>query len=161
MPQINVDLPLPAQPSRPSASISTARWSSRIRSSIPCWCCCARVRPVVQAAGPAASRQGGIQGIRHRVHLAGCRAPALQPQAAAVSQRERSRGRQIYLATGADERLARRVAAHLGIFAGVLGSDGATNLPEQKSSRLRGLGSGAFDYIGNDTPDLPLLAHAS
>ena len=72
-------------------------------------------------------------------------------------------GRPLYLATGADVVLARRVAAHLGIFSGVLGSDGATNLTGNK--KLDGLrthlGSAAFDYIGNDTPDLPLLAHAT
>jgi len=76
---------------------------------------------------------------------------------------EHARGRPIYLATGADIRLARRVADHLGIFAGVLGSDGATNLTgRNKLETLRAhLPSGAFDYIGNDTPDLPLLAHSS
>jgi 4-hydroxybenzoate polyprenyltransferase/phosphoserine phosphatase len=75
---------------------------------------------------------------------------------------ERALGRPIFLATGADVRLANRVAAHLGIFTGVLGSDGATSLTgEKKLDRLRDrLGAGAFDYIGNDTPDLPLLAHA-
>ena len=77
-------------------------------------------------------------------------------------QHERAQGRPIFLATGADVRLANRVAAHLGIFTGVLGSDGATNLTgEKKLDRLRDrLGAGEFDYIGNDTPDLPLLAHA-
>lgn len=76
---------------------------------------------------------------------------------------ERARGREIYLATGADERLARRVADHLGIFTDVLGSDGATNLTGNK--KLNGLkarlDSSAFDYVGNDTPDLPLLAQAT
>jgi phosphoserine phosphatase len=78
-------------------------------------------------------------------------------------QQERAQGRTIYLATGADLRLARRVAAHLGIFTGVLGSDGTTNLTGNKKllSLRHCLGSGAFDYIGNDTPDLPLLAHAN
>ena len=76
---------------------------------------------------------------------------------------ERMRGRAIYLATGADERLAERVAGHLGIFTGVLGSDGATNLTgNRKLDSLRSrLGAGEFDYIGNDTPDLPLLARAT
>jgi 4-hydroxybenzoate polyprenyltransferase len=78
-------------------------------------------------------------------------------------QQERAKGRQIYLATGADIALANRVAAHLGIFTGVLGSDGATNLTgNKKLLSLRSLlGSSAFDYIGNDTPDLPLLAQAT
>ena len=78
-------------------------------------------------------------------------------------QQEHRNGRQIFLATGADVRLAERVAAHLGIFTGVLGSDGATNLTgSRKLAALRSrLGSGPFDYIGNATPDLPLLAVAS
>ena len=37
-------------------------------------------------------------------------------------------GREIYLATGADHLLAERVAAHLGLFTGVLASDGTLNL---------------------------------
>lgn len=76
---------------------------------------------------------------------------------------ERARGRAIYLATGADTRLAERVAAHLGLFTGVLGSDGSTNLTgNRKLDRLRNqLGNLPFDYIGNDVPDLPLLASAT
>lgn len=77
-------------------------------------------------------------------------------------------GRPIYLATGADVRIARRVAAHLGIFTDVLGSDGATNLTgTKKLAALRSrlavaeLDATHFDYVGNDTPDLPLLACAN
>lgn len=78
-------------------------------------------------------------------------------------QEGHARGRAIYLATGADHRLAERVAAHLGIFAGVLGSDAASNLTGgRKLDRLRReLGDRPFDYIGNDVPDLPLLALAT
>lgn len=77
-------------------------------------------------------------------------------------QQEHAQGRPIYLATGADVRLAERVADYLGIFTGVLGSDGATNLTgHKKLDRLRRrLESESFDYIGNDVPDLPLLAQA-
>lgn len=76
---------------------------------------------------------------------------------------ERARGRALYLATGADVRLARRVAEHVGVFAGVLGSDGAINLTgKSKLDALRScIGTGEFDYVGNDTPDLPLLEHAT
>jgi 4-hydroxybenzoate polyprenyltransferase/phosphoserine phosphatase len=72
-------------------------------------------------------------------------------------------GRPLYLATGADVALARRVSDHLGIFNGVLGSDGATNLTgNKKLDGLRSrLGPGAFDYVGNATPDLPLLTVAT
>ena len=78
-------------------------------------------------------------------------------------QEQKARGRSIYLATGADERLAQRVAAHLGIFSGVLASDGAINLTSTKKlARLRSeFGDAAYDYIGNDVPDLPLIAHAA
>ena len=76
---------------------------------------------------------------------------------------EKARGRDLYLVTGADAGLAQRVAAHLGIFTGVLASDGTVNLTgNRKLDRLRGqLGDGSFDYIGNDVPDLLLLAHAT
>jgi len=78
-------------------------------------------------------------------------------------QAQHALGRPLYLATGADQRLAERVAAHLGLFAGVLGSDGSINLTGmRKLDRLRAqLGADAFDYIGNDTPDLALLAHSA
>jgi 4-hydroxybenzoate polyprenyltransferase len=78
-------------------------------------------------------------------------------------QQERAQGRDLYLATGADLSIARRVAAHLGIFAGVLGSDGATNLTgSKKLESLRShLNSADFAYIGNARPDLPLLAASS
>ncbi len=78
-------------------------------------------------------------------------------------EKERGQGRAIYLTTGADLRLANRVAEYLGIFAGVLGSDRTTNLTgSKKLNSLRSLlKSDAFDYIGNARPDLPLLAHAA
>jgi len=78
-------------------------------------------------------------------------------------QEEQTRGRALYLVTGADVRLAQQVAAHFGIFAGVLGSDGKVNLTgTHKLGRLRTqFGGKDYAYIGNDTPDLPLLAHAA
>lgn len=75
---------------------------------------------------------------------------------------ESAAGRRLYLATGADGRLAHRIAAHLGIFADVLASDGATNLTGRKKLALlenRFSGEG-FDYIGNGAPDVPLLEGA-
>jgi 4-hydroxybenzoate polyprenyltransferase len=75
-------------------------------------------------------------------------------------QAERRAGREIYLTTGADGALAERVAAHLGIFAGVLASDSVTNLTSgKKLARLKDR-FGEFDYIGNSRADLPLLAGA-
>jgi 4-hydroxybenzoate polyprenyltransferase len=78
-------------------------------------------------------------------------------------QHEHTCGREIYLTTGADSRLALRVADHLGIFAGVLGSDGATNLTgiNKLESLQTRFGAGEFAYVGNDMPDLPVIAAAA
>ena len=78
-------------------------------------------------------------------------------------QKEHSQGREIYLTTGADARLAQRVADHLGVFREVLASDGTHNLTgTRKLASLRDrFGAGEFVYIGNDTPDLPVMAGAA
>ena len=68
-------------------------------------------------------------------------------------------GREIYLATAADRELAERIAAYLGIFAGVLASDGATNLAGgNKLAAFRAKFGENFCYIGNARPDVELLA---
>jgi 4-hydroxybenzoate polyprenyltransferase len=75
-------------------------------------------------------------------------------------QVEKRQERALYLTTGADSVLAQRVAAHVGLFDGVLSSDGATNLTrENKLISLRSR-FGEFDYIGNSRADLPLLENA-
>ena len=69
-------------------------------------------------------------------------------------------GREIYLATGADTLLAERVAAHLGIFAGVMASDGMVNLTgHNKLAAFQERFPEGFCYIGNARPDVPLLTH--
>jgi 4-hydroxybenzoate polyprenyltransferase len=74
-------------------------------------------------------------------------------------RQEAGRGRAIYLATAADGALAERVAAHLGIFAGVLASDGATNLAGgNKLAAFRRQFGEQFCYIGNARPDAEVLA---
>ena len=75
---------------------------------------------------------------------------------------EHAAGRKLYLATGADHVLARRVANHIGIFEDVMASDGAVNLTgKNKLQHLEErFASGGFDYIGNALPDLPLLKSA-
>ena len=68
--------------------------------------------------------------------------------------------RAIYLATGADTLLAERVAAHLGIFSGVLASDGSVNLTgHTKLAAFQARFPEGFCYIGNARPDVPLLTH--
>jgi 4-hydroxybenzoate polyprenyltransferase/phosphoserine phosphatase len=75
-------------------------------------------------------------------------------------QAQRRDGRSIYLTTGADGALARRVAAHLGIFDAVFATDSVTNLTGVRKLRLLTGRLRAFDYIGNSRTDLPLLAAA-
>ena len=68
-------------------------------------------------------------------------------------------GRAIYLATAADRALAVRVAEHLGIFAGVLASEGGTNLAGgNKLAAFQKQFGERFCYIGNARPDAELLA---
>ncbi len=75
---------------------------------------------------------------------------------------EHSRGRRLLLATGADGRVAEQIAAHLGMFDGILASDGQTNVTgNHKLAGLRArFAESGFDYIGNARADLPLLQHA-
>ena len=71
---------------------------------------------------------------------------------------EHGQGRAIYLATAADRTLAERVAAYLGIFSGVLASDGEINLAgKNKLEAFRERFGERFCYIGNAKPDVPLL----
>jgi 4-hydroxybenzoate polyprenyltransferase len=77
-------------------------------------------------------------------------------------RQQHAAGREIYLATGADHLLAERVAAHLGLFTGILASDGAVNLtgPNKLAAFQQRFPAG-FSYIGNARPDLPLLTHCT
>jgi 4-hydroxybenzoate polyprenyltransferase len=69
----------------------------------------------------------------------------------------RSEGRNLVLATAADEIHARAIATHLGIFSDVLASDGRRNLSgSDKATRLtERFGARQFDYLGNDWVDVP------
>lgn len=68
---------------------------------------------------------------------------------------ERRRGRRLVLATAADERVARSVAAHLGAFDEVLASDGRVNLKDGAKARalVERFGEGGFDYVGDGVAD--------
>lgn len=72
-------------------------------------------------------------------------------------------GRQVWLATAAERSLAEQVAAHLGLFSGVLASDGQHNLKgANKLAAIREhAGSGGFVYCGNGPEDVRIFAAAS
>jgi 4-hydroxybenzoate polyprenyltransferase/phosphoserine phosphatase len=75
-------------------------------------------------------------------------------------EQQRASGRPLYLATAADADTANRIAAHLGLFTGVLASDGQLNLAgENKLAAFQSRFGDNFSYIGNALPDLPLLQH--
>jgi 4-hydroxybenzoate polyprenyltransferase len=75
-------------------------------------------------------------------------------------EQQRAIGRPLYLATAADAVTANRIATHLGIFTGVLASDGKLNLAgKNKLAAFQSRFGDNFSYIGNALPDLPLLQH--
>lgn len=68
---------------------------------------------------------------------------------------EKSSGRKLILATASDLQMALPIAAHVGLFDEVLGSDGKTNL--RSENKLKALtakfGPRGFDYAGNSDAD--------
>jgi 4-hydroxybenzoate polyprenyltransferase len=71
-------------------------------------------------------------------------------------------GRSLWLCTATNERLAAGIAAHVGLFDGVLASDAATNLAgAAKADQLVSkFGEGGFDYCGNERRDLAVWRRA-
>lgn len=80
----------------------------------------------------------------------------------ATLRREREAGRRIYLASASDHRYVAEIAEYLGLFDGVFGSDGHTNLRAEAKARtlVDAFGEGGFDYIGNHNSDLPVWERA-
>lgn len=75
---------------------------------------------------------------------------------------ERRRPRTVVLATAADRSIANAVAAHLGLFDGVIASDGRHNAKGAgKLESIRAaLGDSEFDYVGDSMADLPVFRAA-
>ena len=75
---------------------------------------------------------------------------------------EAKKGRTLYLATASDRRLAEPVAKRLGVFKGVLASDGQRNLKGARKLEaiLACCNGSAFDYAGNERVDLAIWAKA-
>ena len=84
--------------------------------------------------------------------------PAILPFNAALIEwlgTERAAGRRIILATASDQALADAVAAHLGLFDLILGSDGRRNLKgANKAQTLHALLPEGFVYAGDSPADL-------
>jgi len=71
-------------------------------------------------------------------------------------------GREIWLVTASEEGMARQVAAHLGIFAGVMGTQAGINLAGKNKAKalVEKFGRKGFDYIGNSRSDLVIWEKA-
>ena len=70
---------------------------------------------------------------------------------------ERALSRRVVLATATDALIAERVAEHLGIFDGVIASDGTTNLKSRrKLSAIKAWSDAPFDYVGDSAADIPI-----
>jgi 4-hydroxybenzoate polyprenyltransferase/phosphoserine phosphatase len=77
-------------------------------------------------------------------------------------RREAANGRRIVLATASNERLAHRVADHLGMFSAVLASSAAHNLKgaNKHAAIAAHCGRAPYAYAGNDASDLHIWKHA-
>jgi 4-hydroxybenzoate polyprenyltransferase/phosphoserine phosphatase len=80
----------------------------------------------------------------------------------AYLREQRAAGRTLILATASNERIARAVADHIGIFDDIIASTANTNLrgPSKATALQRRFGKQAFSYAGNDGHDLPVWAAA-
>ena len=99
--------------------------------------------------------------IASRVRLQGAALPYTKPLLAWIEQ-QKAAGRPLWLVTASDHRLARSVAEHMGVFDGVLASDGQINLAggNKAAELVRRFGDKGFDYAGNHRVDLKVWAHA-
>ncbi|HIK24644.1 MAG: UbiA family prenyltransferase [Thermosynechococcus sp. Uc] len=75
----------------------------------------------------------------------------------------KAEGGRAALATATDQILAEKVAAHLGLFDTVYGSDGQVNLKGKTKAQflLKQFGQQQFIYMGDDAADLPVWAVAA
>lgn len=105
--------------------------------------------------------------LRGKAHLKHQVAARAAPDAALLPYRPevleslqifKAEGRTIYLATAADQRIARQVARHLGLFDDVLASDGDINCSgaDKLAAVRRRLDGRGFAYWGDSRADLPL-----
>ncbi|MFZ3137369.1 MAG: UbiA family prenyltransferase [Thermodesulfovibrionales bacterium] len=83
---------------------------------------------------------------------------AYNDEVLAFLRSEHDKGRDIVLTTASDYQIADSIAKYLGIFSSVLASNGKVNLSgNKKLQAIRNyVGNRGYEYIGNDTADLPV-----
>jgi len=74
----------------------------------------------------------------------------------------RSAGRPLYLCTASNQRFASQVAAHFGLFSGVLASNACMNLrgKHKADALVEQFGDHGFDYCGDARADVPVWRRA-
>lgn len=77
-------------------------------------------------------------------------------------ERQRDEGARLILATASDQRIANKVANHLGIFDEVIGTE-ATNLSSKnkRDALVKRYGERGYEYVGNSAADIPVWKTAS
>jgi len=74
---------------------------------------------------------------------------------------QREEGAMLVLATASDHRIADRIAAHLGIFDAVMGTDDRNLASDYKRDALvQRFGAGSFEYVGNSKADMAVWRQA-
>jgi|SRR5271157_1447744 len=83
-------------------------------------------------------------------------------QVLAYLRDQRAKGQRLALVTASEERCAKAVAEHLGLFDTVIASDGRNNLKGDRKLEAirRHLGAQDFDYIGDSKADLAVWSVA-
>lgn len=74
---------------------------------------------------------------------------------------EKLKGREIWLCTAANEKIAQAVAEHLGVFSKVIASDGNDNVSSSKKAERILSETADFDYAGNSFDDIKVWEKAS
>ncbi|MGC4062595.1 MAG: UbiA family prenyltransferase [Aquabacterium sp.] len=99
--------------------------------------------------------------IARRVTLDGSALPYTKPFVDWLKA-QKAQGRPIWLCTASDASLAKAVADHVGLFDGVLASNGQLNLAGGNKARalVAKFGEKGFDYCGNHRVDLAVWRHA-
>jgi 4-hydroxybenzoate polyprenyltransferase/phosphoserine phosphatase len=105
--------------------------------------------------------RGGKAGLKAEIAARVTVNPAALPynkELLAWLKSERAQGRELWLCTAANEKLAHAVAEHLGLFSGVLASDQSNNIAGQRKADelVERFGHGGFDYCGNERRDLAI-----
>lgn len=99
--------------------------------------------------------------IARRVKLNAATLPYTKPLVEWLKA-EKAKGRSLWLCTASDQVLADAVANHLGLFDGVMASNGHNNLAggNKAQALVDRFGEKGFDYCGNHQVDLSIWARA-